>query len=327
MTTQRVTVLDLMAQASASTPPSGAAAPPAAPPSSAFERAPAAADEDPIERVERLTGELEAIADPHARAVAEELMAAVLELYGRGLERIVTLAGEDTARAMSADGVVGSLMLIHDLYPVPLDERVAEALDSVRPYMESHGGNVELLGIDAGVVKLRLEGSCKSCAASSATLELAIKKALMEHAPDLDGMDVEGVAPEPPAEMPGTPLPLAPSGNANGSGNVPALSSWHDVEGVADLAPGALRALMVGQTPVVVGNVAGTLLAYADRCAACGAPLNDAVLADAVLTCAACAQRFDLPRAGRGLDDGSLQLQPVPLLRDGESRVRVALAS
>ena len=35
-----------------------------------------------------------------------------------------------------------------------------EALDSVRPYMESHGGDVELLGIEDGVARLRLEGSC-----------------------------------------------------------------------------------------------------------------------------------------------------------------------
>jgi hypothetical protein len=48
------------------------------------------------------------------------------------------------------DGVVASLLLIHDLYPVPLEERVQEALDSVRPYMESHGGDVELLGSRTG---------------------------------------------------------------------------------------------------------------------------------------------------------------------------------
>ena len=83
-------------------------------------------------------------------------------------------------------------MLIHGLYPVGLDERVAEALDSVRPYMESHGGNVELLGIEDGIARIRLEGSCDGCPASSSTLELAIKSALDEAAPDLEGLVVEG---------------------------------------------------------------------------------------------------------------------------------------
>ena len=137
----------------------------------------------------------------------------MLELHGEGLGRILDRSTRRRRRAL-ADPTVGSVLLIHDLYPVPLEERVAEALDSVRPYMESHGGNVELLGIEDGVARLRLEGSCHGCAASSATLELAIKQALMETAPDLLGMDVEGEE-EPPDHGPpirGTPLPLAGQG-------------------------------------------------------------------------------------------------------------------
>ncbi len=77
--------------------------------------------------------------------------------------------------------------------------------------MESHGGDVELLGVEDGVARLRLAGSCHGCAASSSTLELAIKKALMETAPDLLDMDVEGED-EPADHGPpirGTPLPMA----------------------------------------------------------------------------------------------------------------------
>ena len=104
-------------------------------------------------------------------------------------------------------------MLIHDLYPVPLEERVAEALDSVRPYMESHGGNVELLCLEDGVARLRLEGSCDGCPASSSTLELAIKTALEEAAPDLIGIEVEGLEQDllNPASSPG---PAADGGRA-----------------------------------------------------------------------------------------------------------------
>ena len=59
--------------------------------------------------------------------------------------------------------------------------------------MESHGGDVELLGLDDGVARIRLKGSCSDCAASTVTLELAIKQALEETAPDLLGLEVEGV--------------------------------------------------------------------------------------------------------------------------------------
>ena len=105
-----------------------------------------------MERVERLTAELEAlIPTPRRAGLAEQLVGAVLELHGEGLAQVLEIVDEDTARALADDGVVASLMLIHDLYPVPLDERVMEALDNVRPYMESHGGNVELLGVEDGV--------------------------------------------------------------------------------------------------------------------------------------------------------------------------------
>ncbi len=60
--------------------------------------------------------------------------------------------------------------------------------------MESHGGNVELLSLEHGVARIHLRGSCSDCSASSVTLELAIKQALEEAAPDLEGLEVEGIA-------------------------------------------------------------------------------------------------------------------------------------
>ena len=102
-------------------------------------------------------------------------------------------------------------LLIHGLYPVDLATRVQEALDSVRPYMESHGGNVELLGIEDGIAKLRLEGSCNGCPASASTMELAIEQALQEAAPDLEGIDVEGVT-AAPAALGAFELPMSGGG-------------------------------------------------------------------------------------------------------------------
>src|SRR4030095_13653441 len=107
------------------------------------------------------------------RALAEELTGAVVQMYGMGLERIVELLDDDARGRLAEDDVVAGLLMIHDLYPVPLEERVAQALDTVRPYMESHGGNVELLGIEDSVARLRLEGSGQGCAPAAATAEPA----------------------------------------------------------------------------------------------------------------------------------------------------------
>ncbi len=156
--------------------------------------------EELIERVQALTAQLDEVQDLQARAVADELVASIIQLYGAGLERIVEALDEPGATVeevrgrMVEDGVVASLLVIHGLYPVNLATRVQEALDSVRPYMESHGGDVELVGVEDGVARMRLVGHCNGCPASEATLELAIKKALEEAAPDLEGLEVEGVS-------------------------------------------------------------------------------------------------------------------------------------
>ena len=159
-----------------------------------------------MQRVQELTERLQAVPDPVAREAGEGLVSAVMDLSGEGLERIVRAldeAGPEAAgvrRAIVDDAVVASLLLIHGLYPVDLQTRVQEALDGVRPYMHSHGGDVELLGLEEGVARLRLEGSCQGCPASAATLEQAIRQALEEAAPDLVGMEVEGT--EAPVRAP-----------------------------------------------------------------------------------------------------------------------------
>jgi Fe-S cluster biogenesis protein NfuA len=156
------------------------------------------APEELVERVQDLLGSLDEIADPVAQARVQELVGAVLELYGAGLERILGViadAGEGAIhirKALLDDGIVASLLLIHGLYPVPLEERVTEAIESVRPFLASHGGGVEILSIEDGVARLRLQGSCNGCPASASTLEHALKEAIEEAAPDLLSLEVEG---------------------------------------------------------------------------------------------------------------------------------------
>jgi Fe-S cluster biogenesis protein NfuA/nitrite reductase/ring-hydroxylating ferredoxin subunit len=315
-----------------------------------------------FERVQELQQRLDQHGERRTRELADELVGAVVEMYGIGLERILTrlldsgAEGERLAAALGEDQFVSTLLLIHDLHPVALEQRVQAALDSVRPYMESHGGSVELLGIADGVARIHLRGSCSDCSASSVTLELAIKQALEEAAPDLAGLEVEGVAPQltglalPMAGSPepsGLELPvvIAPAGAA-ANGSSPAAAppararpapappapappapapAWHELDVVAGLAEGELASVSVAQQRLVVARIDGTLLAYRDACAACGGSLANAELDGAVLRCPGCARAFLLPRAGRSLEDERIQLEPVPLLRDGGG-VRVALA-
>jgi len=275
---------------------------------------------NPVERFQELAARLESIDDAEARGTAEDLIGTMLELYGEGLERIVQAldAAPEVRDALAQDGIVASLLLIHGLYPVPLAERVEAALVSVRPYMESHGGGVELVGLERGVAHLRLRGSCDGCPASASTMELAIREALDEAAPDLDGIEVEGLVEAKQAGR--QPKRLLPLAGQTASGQ----PTWVELAGVAGLDIGALTSAQVGVVPLVVANVGGTLLAYRNACAGCGAPLHRAELDGGLLTCLGCRRRFELPLAGRAVGE-DLQLAPVPLLEEN-GQVRVAVA-
>jgi Fe-S cluster biogenesis protein NfuA/nitrite reductase/ring-hydroxylating ferredoxin subunit len=309
------------------------------------------APEELVGRVQELQSRLESVEDPQARELAEELVSAVVQMYGAGLERILhsLLAGgeegERLALELAEDPRVATLLLIHDLHPVGLEERVQRALEHVRPYMESHGGNVELLSLNEGVARISLRGSCSDCAASSVTLELAIKQALEEAAPDLEGLEVEGVAPDtagmvlpmaaaggpgpPPTHAGGgieLPMVISPAAGSASAPPAPPASapSWFELDRLDLLPAGQILAAEVAGAELVVANVDGTLLAYRDRCAGCGGTLHTGELHDGALRCPQCARTFFLPRAGRSMDDDRVQLEPVPLLRE-LGRVKVAL--
>ena len=232
--------------------------------------------------------------------------------------------GAELRERLAADGVVASLMLIHGLYPVGLDERVAEALDSVRPYMESHGGNVELLGIEDGVARIQPGGQLRR----------------------LPGLVVDARAGDQVGARRGGARPRGPGGRGRGGG----AEARHSRAGVARAAggPGRRRPRprrRVGSTLGAADGLAeGELVdrerqrGGADRrpgrgqCARLPRPLRrlrrrarrgGARRGDARRAPSA-SGGFFLPRAGRSLDDERLLLEPLPLL-DGAGGSRVAI--
>jgi Fe-S cluster biogenesis protein NfuA len=158
------------------------------------------------QRIERLIARIEAAPDPSVRADALELTRSLMELHGAGLDRmmeIVARAGASGYALMedfAGDDLVAGLLLLYGLHPHDLRARVMKALDETRPFLQSHGGDVELLGVTDGTVRLRLAGSCRSCSSSTMTLKLAIERAIYDAAPDVNEIVTEGqIAPNGPA--------------------------------------------------------------------------------------------------------------------------------
>ena len=282
------------------------------------------------ERIDSLLSAL-GTSGPVAQQRGEDLVALVTNLYGAGLERLLEVladAGRLDATALdalAADELVSGLLLVHGLHPYDVTTRVAAALDSVRPYLGSHGGDVELIGIDhAGVVTLRLLGTCDSCPSSTVTLQLAVEGAIQAAAPEITAIEVEPTARSTPGLISVESLRVRLDQSE-------APAAWLPTPELADLSSGEIGGFDKDGIAFVACRLGADLFAYRDHCPACEEGLAGARLerrlgdsaANLILVCPHCRARYDARRAGAGLD-GDHHLEPLPLLqRDGVLSVAV----
>lgn len=264
------------------------------------------------DRIETL---LDACAAGGALERAEQLVRELTDLYGAGLARmlrIATVADPGIAEAMAADDLVASLLLVHGLHPHAVERRIVDALDGVRPYLGSHGGDVDLLEVAPPVVRLRFAGSCKSCPSSPVTLELAIEDAIKAAAPEITTIDVV-------TDDAGQSVIPADSLLARVHAEGHRHTSWQPVPTLAELAPGEVGGFSVASAAVLACRVGDEFLAYRDHCPNCTREFAGAKLIGTVLHCPHCDSGFDVVHAGRAVGDAtSAHLEPVPvLLRDG----------
>lgn len=281
-------------------------------------------------RIEALLEQVESL-DPSCRTVAGELVQELVDLYGEGLGRLVeVVAARDAdgslARELAADELVAHLLLLHGLHPVPLEERVRGALAEVRPYLESHGGDVQLVGVQEGVVRLRLEGSCSGCPSSTMTLKLAIEDAIHKAAPDVERIDADGVEEPAPAGPGLLQLQISDAVRERSDTNGDAVA-WAPAGAVGELAGDGPRVAQVAGEAVLFVGLGRSVYAYRPGCPGCGRSLGDAAQEQEELTCAGCGTRYDARHAGRSRDAEDLHLEPVPLLVDAAGLVKVALGA
>lgn len=149
-----------------------------------------------VERIEGLVQQIEAGGSAAQTAQVRELLQALLDLHGAALSSILEKAYHELGQAfideIADDEVVGSVLLLHDLHPLSRAARVVDALESVKPYLASHGGSVELVDVTGdGTVVLRLHGSCDGCPSSQATLKHTIEEAIYAAAPDIQSIEMD----------------------------------------------------------------------------------------------------------------------------------------
>lgn len=272
-----------------------------------------------VARIEALTEGLGRHPDEDVAQGVRELVGCLLDLQERALLRILTLCGglgtvgDTVADRMQADPLLASLLVLHDLHPLTLRERVEAAIESMRPYLGSHGGDAEVVDItDDGVLELRLKGSCDGCPSSRVTVRLGIEEAVMAAAPEIRRVVVVDAT---------AATTIAASGFVPLDAVAPA-ARWRNLPRPV-LEPGRAHVRDVEGCRLLLCELDGSLYCYEDACGQCGASLAAAALAGNALTCGACDRAFDLVHAGRGIDHVA-HLRPLPLL-EANGHLRLAL--
>ena len=145
-----------------------------------------------LDRMGALVGELER-ADPAIRDRVLELLDYLEAWHREGITRIATAIPPGVLQAAREDPIVAHLLdtyLSEDEEGDP-SELIEGALEEIRPYVHSHGGEMEVLAVDGGVVTLKLMGSCHGCPSSMVTLSQGVEAILTERWPGFRELRVE----------------------------------------------------------------------------------------------------------------------------------------
>lgn len=273
---------------------------------------------------DQLIQEFEEHPDEEVREKVFQLLNAVDRLHRPGLRGLMQLLESknlwgiiETART---DPAIRTLLELYDLMPQTEEQQVQKALDRVRPYVHSHGGEIDVLGVTDGVVWVRLKGSCHGCSGSAVTLKRGVEEALRQGFPGFKGLEVEEPPPatggpsfislEEVAEAPGKPIFL-------------------DALRLEEVPCGGMKGVVLEGVNVLICNLDGEVYAFQNACQGRGLPLDMGELRGETIICRWHGCRYDA-RTGKaipGSDDRhtaevDLELFPVAVT---EGLIQVAV--
>jgi Fe-S cluster biogenesis protein NfuA len=152
-----------------------------------------------VQRIGELVGELENIAEPEARAGAKALLQLILDLHATGLERALEILakngdlGQRAIDDLGDDPLVSSLLVLYGLHPLDLETRIERAVERLKPRVRKGGGQLELLEMEHGMVRLHIEIAGHSCGSTGRTLQAMVEDALYAAAPDMSSLLIVGL--------------------------------------------------------------------------------------------------------------------------------------
>lgn len=260
--------------------------------------------------------------DSHQMTV-QALKTAIEDLHKDALKRLIRVLKDDPAsmvhlREALNDRVVYGVLRYHGLVRESIQERLQKALDEVRPFMHTHGGDVELVALKLpDTIEIRLIGSCHGCPASSQTLSEGVEKAVRAHCPEILHINqVSKGAPE--AKKDGTQTVYFVSPFA-----LHAKAGWIDAAALEDVPEGGVTERKIKDRSVLLSRRGSEVSCFDNSCAHLGMPLEMGEVSGGVITCSYHGFQY-LLETGECLTAPEVQLK-VHAVRVTGDRVQVRL--
>lgn len=260
--------------------------------------------------VDAAAADVEALGSGDAKDAAKALGAAIEAFHRPALVQIVqTLKadprGKELLFELIDDPSVRALFAMHGIIRADPMTRANQALLAVRPYLQSHGGDVELVKIEDGVAHVRLHGSCNGCSMSAVTLREGVEEALVR-LDEIDRIDVLEDQPTPAF------IPLSSVGKRTKQ-----EAGWAPGPPASEIAAGAMSRFDVADDSFVITNLDNRVAVFRNACVHQGLSLDGGMIEDGVIRCPWHGFTFD-GSSGECLSAPGAQLEQVPTrIEDG----------
>jgi len=273
--------------------------------------------QDLAERVDQVLASVKELPED-ARMKALDLKKAIEAFHEHALRKLVrvfreTEAGRELLLKAVEDPAIYAVFLMHGIIKQDLFTRVAAVLEEVRPYMRSHGGDVELVKVEGAVVYVRLQGACSGCSLSAVTLKSGVEEAIRARVPEIE--EVLMVEDEVTSGyMP--PDAMDDAGELEQKG-------WLKGPSISELEEGKPIPFASSAGDILLVRLGGKVMAYRNQCPHMGVPLDGGFVDESVITCPSHGFRFDLT-TGECITAPHVQLEPFPVrLKEERIWIRV----
>lgn len=274
--------------------------------------------EDLAEAVDRARDALVPL-DEDIRRKAEKLVESREAFLAAGVREMVKRLKTDPRSKpvlfeLVDDPLVYAVLMELGIVKPDVTTRVARAMERVKPYVKSHGGDIELVKVEGDTAFVRLHGSCSGCSMSADTLRDGVGEAITSIVPEITR--VEEVNDGPVAGMVSLTV-SAPSANGTDGDH-----GWFEGPAADDIVEGTAARFRAGETDVLLLRTGDRIFAYRNECPHQGMPLHEGAVDGDTISCPFHGFCFEV-EGGECRTNPQVQLEPFPLrIVDGRVRVR-----